>query len=72
MGNFGARFRKCRKDADLKQTKAAELIGISQPTLSQYETDVYEPKVSELLKMCEVYNVSIEYLLGVSDVNESN
>lgn len=71
MGDFGARFKKCRRDASLKQTKAAELIGISQPTLSQYETNVYEPTVSVLLKMSEVYGVSLEYLLGVSDVNES-
>lgn len=71
MGDFGARFKKCRRDANLKQTKAAELIGISQPTLSQYETNVYEPTVSVLLKMSEVYAVSLDYLLGVSDLNES-
>lgn len=67
MGNFGKRFAACRRAAGLKQTAAAKLIGISQPTLSQYENDVFEPTVSVLLGMCDAYGVTINDLLGVSD-----
>lgn len=70
MGSFGKRFAECRRAAGLKQTAAAKLIGISQPTLSQYENDVFEPTVSVLVGMCLAYHVTMDYLLGLTDVNE--
>lgn len=65
MSGFGTYFRKCRKEAGMKQATAALLIGISQPSLSQYETDVYEPTVSTLMRMAEVYGCSIDHLCGL-------
>lgn len=64
MPNFGERFRMCRNNAGLKQETAARLIGISQPAISAYENNVNEPTASIVLKMAEVYGVSVDYLLG--------
>lgn len=51
MGGFGKKFRECRKAAGLKQQVAAQLIGVSQSSISEYERDIYEP-TAEVLVRC--------------------
>ena len=70
MGDFGKRFKQCRLEAGMKQTAAARATGIGQATISQYERDEREPTVSQLIKMADAYHVSMDYLLGLSDVND--
>ena len=67
MGEFGRRFRECRKAAGLKQTTAAQLIGIGQSSISEYENDVSEPTASVLFKMAEVYGCTVDHLLGLDE-----
>lgn len=60
------RLIEARKAAGLSQTQAAKLLGYTAAsTLSQIEGDFRdtEPKISMLLKMCEVYDVSIIWVL---------
>lgn len=70
MGNFGSRFRECRRAAGLKQSVAAKLIGISQGAISFYELDERSPTADVVINMARVYDVSIDYLLGVTDERE--
>ena len=70
MGWFGKRFRECRRLAGLKQTVAANLMGISQTAISQYERDQREPTADVIVRMADVYDVSIDYLLGATDERE--
>ena len=70
MGDFGKRFRECRKLAGLKQTAAARAMGISQAAISQYENDEREPTAAVVIAMARTYGVSIDYLLGVTDVRD--
>ena len=70
MGDFGKRFKQCRLEAGMKQTAAARATGIGQSTISQYERDEREPTVSQLIKMADAYHVSMDYLLGRTDVND--
>ena len=57
---------------DLRQTDVAEQTGIDQRTLSNYETGKTNPDSSAIIKLAEFFNVSTDYLLGVTDFNYNN
>ena len=69
--NIGKRFRTFRKKANLSQMEAAELIGVKNYQLGNYETNRSEPNIETLKKMSEVYNVTIDSLLGNVRVKEN-
>ena len=62
------RIKDLREDADYTQTQIAEMIGITQRKYSYIETGV-QPLTEELLvRLSEVYDVSIDYILKQTDV----
>ncbi len=61
------RIRNLREDHDLNQTQVASYLGMSQTGYSKYETGENDIPTSVLIKLSELYNVSIDYLLNVSD-----
>lgn len=48
----------------LKLTEAAQMLGVSQPTLSAWESGRKSPSLNSLLQMAELYEVTTDYLLG--------
>jgi len=61
------RLRKCRDEAGLTQIKAAIYCDITEKAYQNYELGVHEPKVTILAKIAQLYNVSIDYLVGLTD-----
>lgn len=61
---FFQRLKEARMKANLLQKDAAEKIGISNVTLSQYEKGVRNPDPQTLSKIADVYNVSVDWLLN--------
>ena len=61
------KFRTARQSKKLKVIEAAELLGISQPTLSAWETGNKVPSVEGLEKMADLYGVTTDFLLGRTD-----
>jgi len=59
-------FKTARKMCQLKLMDAAEKLGVSQPTLSSWESGRKSPTIDSILKMCQLYNVSADFLLGNS------
>ena len=57
-------IRNLRIDSGYTQKKVAEYLGISQNTYSQYEIGVLNYPVDALMKLADLYNVSVDYLLG--------
>lgn len=51
---------------NLKLLEAANKLGVSQPTLSSWESERKSPTIDSILKMCQLYNVSADFLLGNS------
>ena len=45
-----------------------EIISVTQQNISKYENDIYEIPTDVLIKISRYFNVSIEYLLGVTDI----
>lgn len=65
------RIKDLREDKDLKQSDLADLLHIKQQTLSDYETEKTEPKKDIWLKLSEIFDVSVDYLMGKTN-NPSN
>ena len=61
------RLRKLRKECHITQLKLALDLHMSQNTISRYENGEREPGVSELIKIADYFDVSIDYLLGRTD-----
>ena len=57
-------FKLARQFKNLKAVEAAELLGVSQPTLSAWETGRKSPSVDSLEKMADLYGVTTDFLLG--------
>lgn len=59
-----------REDHDLSQTKLAKKLGMSQTGYSKYETGENDIPTPILIALAELYQTSIDYLLGLTDVQE--
>ena len=62
--NFSRVLALLRQEKGISQRKAAGELGISQALLSHYENGAREPGLEFVVKACDYYNVSADYLLG--------
>ena len=62
------RIKDMREDRDLKQKEVAEYLHCSQQVYSNYELGQRDIPTDILIKLSQLYNVSIDYLLEISDV----
>lgn len=63
MKILSKRLREARINAGLKQMDAAKILSVSNGTLSGYEKNFRDPDTTTLLKMAELYEVSVDWLL---------
>ena len=56
-------LKAIREDRDIKQKDLAKLLNVSQNTYSQYETGVISLTAEVLIKLSDIYGVSVDYLL---------
>ncbi len=61
------RLKELREDLDLKQKDIAGYLNIKQNTYSQYENGQRQLPVEVLVKLSRYYNVSADYILGLTD-----
>ena len=64
------RIRNLRIDGGYTQQQIAELLNIKQNTYSQYEIGVLNYPIEALLTLADFYNVSVDYLLGRTNVKK--
>lgn len=57
-------IRDLREDNDLTQMQVAEYLGTSQTMYARYERGANEMPIHHLIKLCDLYNVSADYILG--------
>ena len=62
-------FREARLKAKLSQKAAAISVGVKSPSMSDWETGKSNPSIENLIAMSNLYNVSIDYLLGNTDAD---
>ncbi|WP_295762845.1 helix-turn-helix domain-containing protein [uncultured Oscillibacter sp.] len=61
------RLRGCREAAGLTQIKVAIYCDITEKAYQNYELGVHEPKLSIIMRIAQIYKVSIDYLVGLTD-----
>ena len=66
--NYMVRMRNLREDNDLTQQQIAVLLGTSQTMYARYERGANEMPIRHLIKLAKYYDVSKDYLLGLTNV----
>ncbi|WP_097025436.1 helix-turn-helix domain-containing protein [Clostridium peptidivorans] len=61
---FGDRLRELREEKQLTQEELGKLLNISRQAVSGYEAEGNEPNLQNLVKLADIFNVSLDYLLG--------
>ncbi len=64
MKKFQSNLIEQRKLNNLTQRQVAEFLGISQPSYIRYENGKSEPTLANLIKLADLFDVSIDYLCG--------
>jgi putative transcriptional regulator len=64
---FSERLKNLRKEAGFTQVDVASKLGISQPAYASWERGVKKPTQENLVKIAQIFNVSIDYLVGNSE-----
>ena len=66
--DYRQRIREVREDRDFTQKQIGAVINKSQQGYNHIEDGRSELKIDDLIKLCKFYNLGIEYLSGVSDI----
>ena len=61
--NISSQIRKLRDEKNISQEELAEKVFVSRQTISNWENDKNYPDIKSLLLMCEVFDVSLDYLV---------
>ena len=67
MKTYIKRMRDLREDHDKTQQEIADILGTSQTMYARYERGANELPLHHLVTLCKYYNVSADYVLGLSD-----
>ena len=62
------RIRDLREDNDYTQKEMAKRLSCSQQVYSNYELGQRDIPTDILIKLSAIYNVSVDYILGISDI----
>lgn len=72
MYYYVQKIRDLREDNDMTQQQIADILGTSQTMYARYERGANELPIRHLITLCKLYNVSSDYILGLSDVKKDS
>ena len=70
MSIFSEKIKDLRKEKNLTQKELAKALSITISTLSHWECDYQEPSFKDLTLLANFFEVSVDYLLGITDYEE--
>ena len=71
MADYRQRMRDIREDRDLTQAELGILLNKSQQGYNHIETGRAELKIDDLIKLCKFYNLSADYIIGLTNKKKS-
>lgn len=71
MVNLADRLRILRQEKRLTQDQLGKMFGVGKSTISMYENENSTPDDELKKKLAEFFEVSLDYLMGSSDIKES-
>ena len=64
---IGMRIRECRKEKNFTQMQVSIYCDITERAYQNYELMYREPKIEILVRIADLYDVSLDYLCGRTD-----
>ena len=71
MQDYRTRLRNIREDNDLTQAELGRLLNKSQQGYNHIEAGRAELKIDDLIKICEFYDLSADYIIGLTNKKKS-
>lgn len=68
MVEFKHRLKMLRKEKKLTQVKLGEMLNYGYTAIANYESGRNQPAIADLKKIASIFDVSLDYLLGVNDI----
>ena len=65
------RIAELRKEKGLNQVGLGLRLNVSQKMVSAYESGLHQPSIETLLELSKIFNVSVDYILGNSNIRQS-
>ena len=62
---IGEKNKAFREDLDMNQTELGKMVNMTQRKISYIECGKYEPSFEDIKALCNFFNVSADYLLGL-------
>jgi transcriptional regulator with XRE-family HTH domain len=72
MITLSDRLKELRKENNMTQSDLGKILGVGKTTISMYENGNSTPNDEIKLKIAEYFNVSLDYLLGKSEIKNYN
>ena len=69
---LAVRLKQCRAEKGFTQREVAIYCDITEKTYQNYELMTREPKLEVLIKIADVFDVSLDYLAGRTDIRQVN
>lgn len=60
---LGDKLSKLRKENNYTQEQLADVLGVSRQAISKWESDTTYPETDKLIRMSELFDCSLDYLL---------
>ncbi|HDT6579513.1 TPA: helix-turn-helix transcriptional regulator [Bacillus cereus] len=72
MNMFGQRLKDLRREKKLTQQDIADVLGIEKSNISRFESGKQSLSSENIIKTAKYFNVSVDYILGISDYKTIN
>ena len=69
--DYRTRIKEVREDRELTQKQIGQIINKSQQGYNHIEAGRAELKINDLIALCKYYNLSADYLIGLSNTAKS-
>lgn len=63
--DIGLRIKECREELGISQAELARILNINRANVGMWESFKNRPKLEDVVKLSEIFNVSTDYLLDV-------
>lgn len=71
MTDYRTRLRNIREDRDYTQAQIGKILNKSQQGYNHIEAGRAELKIDDLVKLCKFYNLSADYVIGLTNIAKS-
>ena len=66
--DFGLRIKELRKRKKYSQEELGHRLGLTKDTISKYENNTLTPSLGKIIRLAQIMNVSMDYLLGFDSI----